>query len=79
MEFFRALKTRGVPVRFVRYPREKHGIGERAHQIDLLRRILDWLDRYLKAPLAATSPNGAERSAPHRSDGEMQKTGQESW
>ncbi len=47
MEFFRALKTRGVPVRFVRYPREKHGIEERAHQIDLMNRIIDWLGRYL--------------------------------
>ena len=26
MEYFRALKILGVPVRFVRYPREKHGI-----------------------------------------------------
>jgi hypothetical protein len=37
-----------VPVRFVRYPREKHPIEERAHQIDLMNRIVDWLDRYLK-------------------------------
>lgn len=49
MEFFRALKIRGVPVRFVRYPREKHGIEERAHQIDVMNRIVDWFDRYLKA------------------------------
>jgi dipeptidyl aminopeptidase/acylaminoacyl peptidase len=60
MEFFRALKTRGVPVRFVRYPRERHAFSERAHQIDLLNRIADWLDRYLKQPPAASSPNGAE-------------------
>jgi dipeptidyl aminopeptidase/acylaminoacyl peptidase len=47
MEYFRALKTLGVPVRFVRYPREKHGIEERAHQIDVMHRIIDWFDRYL--------------------------------
>jgi dipeptidyl aminopeptidase/acylaminoacyl peptidase len=47
MELFRALKTLGVPVRFVRYPREKHHISERAHQIDLMQRVLDWLERYL--------------------------------
>jgi dipeptidyl aminopeptidase/acylaminoacyl peptidase len=46
-EYFRALKILGVPVRFVLYPREKHGIEERAHQIDLMRRIIDWFDRYL--------------------------------
>ncbi len=51
MEFFRALKVLDVPVRFVRYPREKHSIDERAHQIDLMNRIFDWFDRYLlKAP-----------------------------
>lgn len=48
MEFFRALKILGVPVRFVRYPREDHGIHERAHQIDLMQRILDWFECYLR-------------------------------
>ena len=52
MEYFRALKTLGVPVRFVRYPREKHGIEERAHQIDVMNRIVEWLDRYLVSPAA---------------------------
>jgi dipeptidyl aminopeptidase/acylaminoacyl peptidase len=47
MEYFRALKTLGVPVRFVRYPREKHGFEERAHQIDLMQRIIDWFEQYL--------------------------------
>jgi dipeptidyl aminopeptidase/acylaminoacyl peptidase len=50
MEYFRALKTLGVPVRFVRYPREKHGIEERAHQVDLMHRIIEWFDRYLMRP-----------------------------
>ena len=45
-EFHRALQVLGVPVRFVRYPREPHSIGERAHQIDLMRRIVDWLEQY---------------------------------
>jgi dipeptidyl aminopeptidase/acylaminoacyl peptidase len=48
MEFFRALKIRGVPVRFVRYPREKHGFEERAHQIDLMQRIIDWFEQHLR-------------------------------
>jgi dipeptidyl aminopeptidase/acylaminoacyl peptidase len=51
MEYFRALKSLGVPVRFVRYPREKHGFEERAHQIDVMQRIVDWFDRYLKSPI----------------------------
>lgn len=56
MEYFRALKTLGVPVRFVRYPREGHGIKERLHQIDLMQRIVDWFDRYLQP--AAGASNG---------------------
>ena len=40
-------------VRFVRYPREKHLIEERAHQIDLMRQIIDWFDRYLMGPSGA--------------------------
>jgi len=47
MEYHRALKTRGVPVESVRYPREGHGIEERRHQIDLMRRIVAWYDRWL--------------------------------
>ncbi len=47
-EFHRALLTLGVPVEFVLYPRESHGIAERGHQIDLLRRVLAWYDRWLR-------------------------------
>jgi dipeptidyl aminopeptidase/acylaminoacyl peptidase len=53
MEFHRALKTLGVPVQLVRYPREEHTIKERAHQIDLMRRVVTWFDRWLK-PVAAS-------------------------
>jgi dipeptidyl aminopeptidase/acylaminoacyl peptidase len=49
MEWYRALRTLGVPHEFVRYPREGHGIQERLHQLDLLRRVLAWYDRWLKA------------------------------
>lgn len=48
-EYYRALKTVGVPTRFVRYPREGHGFQERAHQIDLMRQIVEWFERYIPA------------------------------
>jgi dipeptidyl aminopeptidase/acylaminoacyl peptidase len=48
MEWYRALKSLNVPVEFVRYPREGHPILERAHQTDLLERLLAWFDRWLK-------------------------------
>ena len=47
LEYYRALQVLGVPVRFVRYPREGHGIQERHHQLDLMRRVVDWLDQHL--------------------------------
>ena len=48
-EFYRALKTLGVPTKFVLYPREPHSFAERAHQLDVLKRTLGWFDRYVKA------------------------------
>ncbi len=66
MEFHRALKTLGVPVQFVRYPREGHGIKERAHQIDLMRCIVQWFDQWLRAdgPAASVSGRGEPDGAP---------------
>jgi dipeptidyl aminopeptidase/acylaminoacyl peptidase len=47
MEMYRALKILGIPVEFVRYPREEHSFQERLHQIDLMRRISEWYERWL--------------------------------
>ncbi|HZR42344.1 MAG TPA: S9 family peptidase [Ktedonobacteraceae bacterium] len=47
--FHRALRKHHVPTEFVVYPREPHGIGERAHQIDLLNRVRSWYDRWLRS------------------------------
>lgn len=46
-EYYRALKEVGVPVQFVRYPREGHGFRERAHQVDLMKRIVAWYEQYI--------------------------------
>ena len=46
---YRALKEVGVPVQFVRYPREGHGFRERAHQVDLMKRIVAWFERHIPA------------------------------
>ncbi len=48
LELYQALKLKGVTVDLVQYPREPHGLRERAHQLDYMRRIIEWLDRYLK-------------------------------
>ena len=47
-EFYNGLKMLGVPTEMVVYPREHHSFKERAHQVDLLTRILAWYDKYLK-------------------------------
>lgn len=47
-EMYVALKSVGVETELVTYPREKHPILKRDHQIDLLTRVGDWFDRYLK-------------------------------
>jgi dipeptidyl aminopeptidase/acylaminoacyl peptidase len=45
--FHRALRANGTPATFVRYPREPHAIGERAHQVDLLNRVRAWCTDHL--------------------------------
>ena len=46
--YYRALKRLGVPCELVVYPREGHLPREEKHQVDMLRRMLDWYDHYLK-------------------------------
>ena len=47
-ELYTALKWKGVPVEFVTYPREGHGVAERAHQEDFMNRVTGWFEKYLK-------------------------------
>lgn len=46
--FARGLRRYGVENELVVYPREPHGLRERAHQIDASRRLRAWFDRWLK-------------------------------
>jgi dipeptidyl aminopeptidase/acylaminoacyl peptidase len=48
--FQRALSRFGVENELVVYPREGHGVYERSHQIDVMRRSVAWFDRWLKRP-----------------------------
>lgn len=45
--FYRAPKRYAVPCELVVYPRGGHLPREEAHQVDILRRMLAWFDRYL--------------------------------
>jgi dipeptidyl aminopeptidase/acylaminoacyl peptidase len=46
-ELYRGLEMRNVPVEFVIYPREQHGLKEREHQLDYMYRVLNWFDKYV--------------------------------
>lgn len=49
LEYYRRLKMNNHPaVRLVQYPGEKHGNSNQNSQIDLLYRLLDWYDWYVK-------------------------------
>ena len=46
--YHKALAARGVPTDLVIYPDEGHGIKQPAHREDVLRRELDWFEKYDK-------------------------------
>ena len=46
--FHRALARYGVEHELVIYPREGHGLTEREHQLDVLRRSRAWFGRWLR-------------------------------
>jgi dipeptidyl aminopeptidase/acylaminoacyl peptidase len=46
MIFYQGLKDRGVPVRFLRFPREPHGFREPAHQRIRDAEEISWLMKY---------------------------------
>ena len=47
-EFYKGLQLLGRESQLVLYPREPHIFTEREHEIDSLRRIIDWFDSHLK-------------------------------
>ena len=48
LELYTALKWKGVPVEYVTYPREGHGLAERAHQEDFMKRVLAFFQKHLQ-------------------------------
>ena len=49
-QFYIALHEVGVPTEMVRYPREGHGLRETGHQVDALRRSIDWYEKWFTRP-----------------------------
>jgi dipeptidyl aminopeptidase/acylaminoacyl peptidase len=54
IELHTALELKGVAADLVLYPREPHGMLERQHQLDYMRRIIEAFNRYVKPSRPAT-------------------------
>ncbi len=48
IQLYTALKIKRVPTKLVLYPRQPHGLVERAHQLDYIKRVIEWFNKYLK-------------------------------
>lgn len=47
-EYYNALKRRGVTTKMIVYPRQPHGPREPKFLLDIMRRHLDWVDKYVR-------------------------------
>lgn len=47
-QFYRGLRRYDVDTEMVIYPREPHSIQEESHKLDVLERMTEWFDRFLK-------------------------------
>jgi dipeptidyl aminopeptidase/acylaminoacyl peptidase len=64
-QLWTALKWKGVPVEFLRYPGEPHGMsrgGRPDRRIDRLERIHAWLERWTKARRGRAAKRGARKA-----------------
>jgi dipeptidyl aminopeptidase/acylaminoacyl peptidase len=48
LELYQALRIKGVDTRLVLYPRQLHGLKERAHRLDYMNRLVEWFNIYVK-------------------------------
>jgi hypothetical protein len=67
MVYFDALQERGVPTRFIKFPRQKHGIREpRLMRVRMVEEIR-WMQRHVRgeewSPEERSAPAGASDEA----------------
>ena len=48
IQLYQFLKMLDIPTGLVMYPRQPHGLTERAHQLDFMNRVVDWFELYVK-------------------------------
>jgi dipeptidyl aminopeptidase/acylaminoacyl peptidase len=56
-ELYRGLKRYGVTTELVLYPREPHGFQEAKHRVDVQKRMVAWLEKYVKNSGQAPTTN----------------------
>jgi dipeptidyl aminopeptidase/acylaminoacyl peptidase len=64
VEWWHALETFHVPVKFVVYPDEGHAIGKPADARDYMLRTLDWFDEWFTKALHSPEPSHAAHKSP---------------
>jgi len=57
-ELYRGLKRYGVVADLVLYPREPHGFQEMKHRLDMQKRMVAWLEKYVKNSGQAPATGG---------------------
>lgn len=48
IQLYQFLTMLDIPTGLIMYPRQPHGLLERAHQLDFMNRVLDWFEKYVK-------------------------------
>ncbi len=48
MQLYQFLNLNYIPSSLVMYPRQPHGLTERAHRIDFMERVVNWFDQHVK-------------------------------
>ncbi|MGH1362298.1 MAG: S9 family peptidase [Calditrichia bacterium] len=48
IQLYGALKLKNVPTKLVTYPREGHGLAERAHQMHYMENLINWFNTYVR-------------------------------
>ena len=57
-ELYRGLKRYGVTADLVLYPRELHGFQEMKHRVDMQKRMVAWLEKYVKGSGQSPAKSG---------------------
>jgi dipeptidyl aminopeptidase/acylaminoacyl peptidase len=47
LEYYRALRERGIPSEVVKYPEEGHGVSNLPAALDMVTRMVSWFERFL--------------------------------